>query len=204
MALSKIYREVSYCELDESSTYRYVLEVLLTSGVDNNPLIVILKNPSTADATKTDPTTNHVEAWARHHGFTSVTYLNLFAYRAVKPTMLKEFSYEDIVGPQNNHRLNQYLRHDSTVIIAWGNPNGINKTVYDKRIREVRLRIRSKKATAHVVKRISDGGYPLHGLCWGRDFPYHKVYGLEKEKGIFYDDIADYHLYDEVFNEQKT
>ena len=94
-------REVLRCI--EHGNYRFVLEVKPRGAVKSNKrLLVIMKNPSTADSTKSDPTIGKVEAWAKRHGYGTVIVLNLFALRSAYPSDLNILSYKDTVGNKND------------------------------------------------------------------------------------------------------
>jgi hypothetical protein len=79
-------------------------------------------NPSTADATVNDPTIRRCLSFAERDSFTDVTVVNLFAFRATNPSMLK--IVEDPIGPENDryiekeveaHRFGQHK-----IVAAWG------------------------------------------------------------------------------------
>lgn len=76
-------------------------------------------NPSTADATHDDPTIRRIIGFAQDWGFGSVTVVNLFAYRATKPSDLK--TTEQPIGPRNNYWINRVTAEANTVVAAWGN-----------------------------------------------------------------------------------
>jgi hypothetical protein len=155
-------RRVIRCLPKDSTQYRYWLEVKLA---EHGPtLVVILKNPSTADAERSDPTLGKVEAWARRRGYGTLIVVNLFARRSTKPAALNQCGYAAAVGPENDAFIRKAIRSANTVIVAWGNPNGIEREVYDRRAGEVMrlLRVREFGMVGGLTKR----GYPRHGLRW--------------------------------------
>ncbi len=192
-------RTILRCEPANPTRYRYLLQVAVTSQPtpDDRSLTVILKNPSIADATRGDPTTGKVEAWARQHGISIVTYLNLFALRSPYPRTINQHSYHEAVGPENDAVLNKALNdasHDgrrwtiddafvSTVhrllsnllVIAWGNPNGIDPVRYQQRISEVRVLIERAGMPVHNVGELTKLGYPRHGLQWRVGMSFEKL-----------------------------
>jgi hypothetical protein len=130
-------------------------------------LTVILKNPSTAGAARSDPTVGKVEAWARGHGFGVVTYVNLFALRSPYPGALNGVSYEDAVGLHNDMTLARALAEPGTVVAAWGNPNGIDPARYRRRVDEVWALLAAHLSTPlYTVGPLTQQGYPRHGLQW--------------------------------------
>lgn len=60
-------------------------------------LAVVMLNPSTADAARDDPTIRRCIAFAVREGHCGVEILNLFAFSATEPALLK--SAADPVGP---------------------------------------------------------------------------------------------------------
>ena len=70
-------------------------------------LIVVMLNPSTADAIVNDPTIIRVINFAKKFGFGGVLVLNLFALRSMYPKDL--LTCKDPVGPKNNKYFDKYL-----------------------------------------------------------------------------------------------
>ena len=170
-------RQILCCELSPCRRYRYQLAIdLLADRPTKRALTVILKNPSRADATRGDPTTGKVEAWARQHSFATVTYLNLFALRSPHPKTINQVAYADAVGGHNDATLTQLLGKVETLVLAWGNPNGIEATRYQQRIGEVLALI--AQATTSPLSMIGDLtqlGYPRHGLQWRKEMAIEKL-----------------------------
>lgn len=163
------YRQVVRCEPGRGP-YRYLLEIELHPRSSRQaPLVAVLKNPSTADATRSDPTIGKVEAWARGQGFHRIIILNLFARRATHPSELNALHMQAAVGPQNDAFLRHAARLSRTIIVGWGNPNGIDPAVYQRRIEEVLSLLKG-----HPLYRVGDltrAGYPRHGLHWNPGLP---------------------------------
>jgi hypothetical protein len=165
----ELVRQVLVCQPAQSQQCRYLLRVALGAG---RQLTVILKNPSMADATRRDPTVGKVEKWARHGGFGIVTYINLFAYRSPHPRTLNALTYAAAVGADNDRIIRQALTTADVVVAAWGNPNGIARARYARRIDEVLALAERSMADAagepclHAVGALTHLGYPRHGLTW--------------------------------------
>ena len=160
-------RQILECRLSTCLRYRYLLRVsLFPEQPTAQTLTLILKNPSTADANRGDPTTGKVEAWARQHGYSSVTYLNLFALRSPYPKVLNTVSFQDAIGVENDRILQSELAAAQTIIIAWGNPNGIDPIRYQQRIVEVNRLLSHSQKSIHTVGKYTLLGYPRHGLQW--------------------------------------
>ncbi len=165
---NSLLRQVVRCVPETYETHRYLLEVKLRDGPSLKPrLAVILKNPSTASALKSDPTIGKVEAWARRRNFASLLYINLFAVRSTQPAPLNAWDYAYAVGPGNDYYIREAVAEADTVIVAWGNSNGIDPQRYDRRIREVLGLLAGYRL--QVVGAPTRLGYPRHGLLWNNE-----------------------------------
>lgn len=77
-------------------------------------------NPSTADQSINDPTVSRCVRFAKEWGFRSMSMLNLFAFRAADPKVMKADS--EPIGGENNGRCIQWFAENSGLVIAaWGN-----------------------------------------------------------------------------------
>jgi hypothetical protein len=151
------------CEPD-AGPYRYLLAVRLADVPVARRLTVVLKNPSTASAVRSDPTVGKVEAWARRQDFGIVTYVNLFALRATHPAALNAHPYGVAVGAANDGYIGHAAARADIVVAAWGNPNGIALDCYRRRIAEALALLRGYRL--YVVGPLTDLGHPRHGLFW--------------------------------------
>jgi hypothetical protein len=98
---------------DHPRPYRYEL---VRRWRDGPVLEFVMLNPSTADATKNDPTIGRCMGFAQQWGFHGIRVTNLFALRATNPQRL--FEVGDPVGPDNSRYLG---REDGPVTVcAWG------------------------------------------------------------------------------------
>lgn len=98
--------------------YRYVL---LRDFVVNpqKRLVVIGLNPSTADETNDDPTIRRCRDFAVRFGCDGLAMLNLFAYRATDPKVMKAVA--EPIGDRNDYHLCEWsLNAKGPVIAAWG------------------------------------------------------------------------------------
>ena len=90
-----------------------------TSGFECEGLMAfVMLNPSTADASKDDPTIRRCMDFARRHHCDRMAVVNLFAYRATDPTALVRAA--DPVGPENDAHLRGVLSQADVVVAAWG------------------------------------------------------------------------------------
>lgn len=103
--------------ISDCKKYRYLLR---RSWNRLNPrALVVMLNPSTADADKDDATIRSVTRLCAALGFGSYEVVNLFAYRATDP---KELYNEDehIIGPRNDILIESALHRCDLPIVGWG------------------------------------------------------------------------------------
>lgn len=148
---------------DESPSYRYRLDVeTLSAGTDT--LVVIQMNPSSADATRSDPTIGKVSNWAAEHGFGKIVFLNLWAYRATKPADLLMLTEEDMIGARNDQVIRSAMSGDATIVCAWGKILDDILPRYRRRI--VFLKTVLGEKAVHAVGQPVAGEFPRHGRMW--------------------------------------
>ena len=105
---------ISPCE-----KYRYYLSRKLAPEHQRiSRCAFIMLNPSTADATKDDPTIRRCMAYAEREGAGELIVGNLYAYRTPSPKALRDAQYP--VGEQNDLWLYTILRGCEVVIVGWG------------------------------------------------------------------------------------
>lgn len=97
-------------------TWRY--ELWRRWDVSRPTCVFVGLNPSTADETTDDNTIRRCITYAREWGFGSLCMLNLFAFRATKPSVMRRV--EDPVGPDNDATLERVCRDAGLVVAAWG------------------------------------------------------------------------------------
>ncbi|MGP1681246.1 MAG: DUF1643 domain-containing protein [Giesbergeria sp.] len=150
-------------ECQEESDYRYSLRAQ-TAALGGASLVVIQCNPSRASGTRSDPTVGKVSNWAEENGFSSVTFLNLFARRSPRVHEISHLSYSELVGPRNNEVLASHAGGDSTVVLAWGSTLPVPDDLYHQRLAEIRDLLAGHPV--HRVGALSGGRYPRHGRMW--------------------------------------
>lgn len=95
--------------------YRYTLTRVWDP---QTPLVAwIGLNPSTADATRNDPTVRRVIDFSRRWGYGGCVMLNLFAYRSTDPRAL--LTAVAPIGPDNPRTLREETA-GRAVVAAWG------------------------------------------------------------------------------------
>ena len=108
--------------LSENERYRYTLSRLWD---DSLPIVVfVMLNPSTADARTDDPTIRRCIHFAKSWGWGGFMVVNLFAYRATKPAVLKRA--ENPIGVENDNHICRtlVLENVGDVVCAWGANGG--------------------------------------------------------------------------------
>jgi hypothetical protein len=79
----------------------------------------IMLNPSTADATKNDPTVERCCKRAQALGYDRLIVTNVFALRSTDPAAL--YAAADAVGPSNDATIREVAEKADVVVCAWGN-----------------------------------------------------------------------------------
>jgi hypothetical protein len=107
------------------------------------PLVMVMLNPSTADAETNDPTVERCQRRAKQLGFGGLEVVNIFAYRSTDPREMK--GQDDPVGPDNDaailgvcqaamERKWDAMNLGGMVLYAWGqhgNHRGRGKQIID-------------------------------------------------------------------------
>lgn len=79
----------------------------------------VLLNPATGDTDgKQRSTLSRCTKWSRAWGYSGLSIVNLFAYRAIKPKDL--LFAEDPVGPENDTTLLRVAHDADRLVAAWG------------------------------------------------------------------------------------
>lgn len=146
-------------------TYRYHLWRVWDAQAPR--VVWVMLNPSTANATATDPTLTRCIAHAKAWGFGGLEVVNLFALRSPHPKRLLE--HPDPVGPANDAWIAAVAAHAHTVVVAWG---AVPK-VHRERAKGVAIRLRWRGdpplygAPLYTLGLTADGS-PKHPLARGR------------------------------------
>lgn len=105
---------ISPCEV-----YRYNLVRVWDESLPR--LCFVLLNPSTADAQLDDATLRRGISFAKAWGYGSVEFVNLYAFRATDPDVLRcAAETMDIIGPENDAWITEAAKRAKTVVLAWG------------------------------------------------------------------------------------
>jgi hypothetical protein len=98
--------------------YRYLLTRDLNVSGQVKKCLFIMLNPSTADASKNDPTVRRCISFAARESCTHLTVCNLFAARSTDPKQLELM--EDPTGPLNLDHISRALDSHDLIIVAFG------------------------------------------------------------------------------------
>lgn len=135
--------------------YRYMLRRVWDSS---RPLVCfICCNPSTADATHDDPTVRRLIGYARDWGYGGLVLVNLYAWRATKPSDI--YKQTDPVGPDNDSTIQLAALLAARVVVAWGAFGA-----HLNRDRQVAELLRSAGVEPYAIAVNADGspGHPLY------------------------------------------
>ena len=109
--------------LSDCGTYRYTLRRQFAS-IAERPLAWVMLNPSTADATKDDPTIRKVRGFTTRGSYDAFYVVNLFAFRATKPAALRkaarEYGLLYAEGPSNRDAIKAVAEVCEAIVCAWG------------------------------------------------------------------------------------
>lgn len=103
-------------ELSPDGVYRYRLDRAWDDSLPR--LVFLMLNPSTADATRDDPTLRRCMSFTRSLGHGSLSVVNLYALRTADPRELR--LHHDPVGPLNDDHISETVLNAGTVIAGWG------------------------------------------------------------------------------------
>lgn len=137
--------------------YRYTLWRQWLDFQRSGFVLFIGLNPSTADETQDDPTIRRCMDYAQRWGFGALCMMNLFAYRATDPEVMKAFAKP--IGEANDTLLRAHAGEADLVVAAWGNDGR-----HQNRGKEVLRMLQGKtQAPVHVL-RMSKIWQPVHPL----------------------------------------
>jgi hypothetical protein len=155
---------------DKARLYRYRLT--RTWG-DGPTLVVVMLNPSTADAFRNDPTITRVIDFAKREGYGGIVVVNLFAWRATKPAELRRPGIAPVGVFNDAFILQECTQPDRAVLAAWGANGTLNGRA------------------AAVVAALGQAGKPLVCLGLTKDgHPSHPLYLLADAPLIPYAPLA--------------
>lgn len=148
-----IYKERD-AVISECGKYRYLLR--RTWDHAKPRALVIMLNPSTADAKVDDATIRSLARLLRELGYGSFEVVNVFAMRATDPS---ELAWDkNPLGPDNQRIVEAAIERCDVAICAWG----AHPLAGDASIR-IRNAVRSRRPAIYCFGRTKDGS-PKHPL----------------------------------------
>lgn len=102
-------------KFDETGRYRYSLWRAWEPGA---AVCWVMLNPSTADASKEDPTIRKCIGFARRWGFGAIAIVNIFALRSTDPRAL--YADPAPVGELNDAAILEGAGRARLIVAAWG------------------------------------------------------------------------------------
>lgn len=134
--------------------YRYLLR--RTWDPKKPRALLVMLNPSTADAKKDDATIRSCVRLLSELGYGSMEVVNVFGFRATKPKEL--LTALDPTGPMNEAHVKRAIERCDVVIFAWGAwPPANDASIY------IRNAVRAKRPAAFCFGRTQSGA-PKHPL----------------------------------------
>jgi hypothetical protein len=150
--------------ISECGRYRYRLE---RDGPGEGRTVVIMVNPSTADAEQDDATIRKLKGFGARNQWGRIIVGNLFAYRA---TDVRELATaDDPVGPENDAELRRICYNAKQVIVAWGPVSKVPKRLRE-RWRQVWELIQCYPPVLSIGEP-AKCGHPKHPLMLAYDTP---------------------------------
>lgn len=98
--------------------------------------VFIMLNPSTADAIEDDPTIRRCIGFAKSWGWNAICVVNLFAFRATSPKILK--TAIDPIGERNDFYIRSACFGGDPIVCAWGNHGDMRGRTHKSRSVEVK------------------------------------------------------------------
>ena len=140
--------------ISDCGRYRYLLR--RTWDHTKPRALVIMLNPSTADAKVDDATIRSLTRLLRGHGYGSFEVVNVYALRATEPVELAKA--DDPVGPRNLAIVEAAIGRCDVAICAWGSyPPARDASI------DIRNAIHSRRPAVYCFGRTKDGS-PKHPL----------------------------------------
>lgn len=143
---------VSTAAYSPCEQYRYVLT--RTWEQPGNMVAFIGLNPSTATEVQDDKTVRRCIGFAKSWGYGSMAMLNIFAYRATDPLVMKKV--DDPVGEHNDAFIEKYIGIAELVVACYG-----SHCMHRGRFRQVKQLLDGKRV--HHLGLTKDG-HPKHPL----------------------------------------
>jgi hypothetical protein len=170
----KDYVDIDNIQIDEETGYRYSLFVPFKKPKKGSgSVLVIMRNPSEADKTKSDKTINNVLSFC-HGRYSGVYIANLYPYYETDSTKLKDFinsGVYDLKMKRNADALETLYKKTNDVIIAWGTNNTGAKynNSYENIIKVLLDKFQEANKNIYAMRFVSSKN-PWHPRNWEESF----------------------------------
>jgi hypothetical protein len=150
--------EVADAVLSDCGTYRY----RLTRRWDDKlpALGWVMLNPSTADASKNDPTIRRCIGFAKRWRYGGIVVRNLYALRATNPDLV--FTNPAPVGPLNGDELALAAFSEPVTMLAWGARAPISRAKHVAKLLWLRSQIHGTRLAVLGWTKDKSPGHPLY------------------------------------------
>lgn len=169
-------------EFSDDKKYRYKLSLPFhPEPARTKRAVIILKNPSSADALKADKTVYNAAKtiYMSFPDVGTVEILNLFGLRGTKPSdvVIAHDGGVDIVGKRNDNAIEEVLSVSDYVVLAWGGASPIKKSIYDARINEVFFTLGKYSNKISIYRKAGKGSdkYPFHACYWPHSDEFERI-----------------------------
>lgn len=152
--------------ISDCGRYRYSLE---RDGAGEGRTVVIMVNPSTADAEQDDATIRKLKGFGARNQWGRLIVGNLFAYRATDVRELRKPI--DPIGPENDWRLREMMQDADRLVFAWGPLDSKEPPRFRGRWRTVAEMARVLGLQPLCIGEPAKSGQPCHPLMLSYDLP---------------------------------
>lgn len=151
--------------ISPDGVYRYRLE---RQCEGDGSTVIIMVNPSTANAEEDDATIRKLRGFANRYQWGRIIVGNLFAFRSTDVRALA--SAPDPVGPDNGYRLAEMFLDAQRAVFAWGPAAKLPRRLRDQ-WREVDRICRAMHLEPMSIGEPARDGHPCHPLM----LPYERT-----------------------------
>lgn len=159
--------------IDDEKGFRYSMFVPFKNSTNENCALVIMRNPSSADQSKSDKTINNVLRFCKSN-YSGVYIVNLYPYYETDSTKLKDFiescSYE-VKMQQNYDAIDKILDKVDDAIVAWGTNNTGHKydNEYENNVELILDKLNKANKNVFAI-RFTSSKNPWHPRNWEESF----------------------------------
>lgn len=169
------YVDIDNIDIDDEPGYRYSMFVPFKNSTTDKCALVIMRNPSKADKTKSDKTINNVLLFCNKY-YSEVYIANLYPNYETDSTKVKDFIESDLFEEKmikNFEAIDTLLDIDNIedAIIAWGTNKAGSK--YDEDYKENIEIVLNKLNTENkrvFAMRFASSKNPWHPRNWEESF----------------------------------